>query len=88
MARPVELMEDKEQKISCPLEVYVGHDLRKIDTSRFSVVKAMSRWLGFSRAGAGSESDAFLLVQFPVRRGPMRCCGLCEVGDDMRKLAV
>ena len=38
-----ELMEDKDQKISRPRQVYVGHELRKIDTSRFSVAKAMSR---------------------------------------------
>jgi citrate synthase len=43
LAQWQELMEDKEQKISRPRQVYIGHELRKIDTSRFSVVKAMSR---------------------------------------------
>ncbi|HYA95193.1 MAG TPA: citrate synthase [Terriglobales bacterium] len=43
LAQWQELMEDKEQKISRPRQVYVGHELRKIDTSRFSVVKAMAR---------------------------------------------
>ena len=43
LAQWQELMEDKEQKISRPRQVYTGHELRKIDTSRFSVVKAMSR---------------------------------------------
>jgi citrate synthase len=42
LAQWQELLEDKEQKISRPRQLYVGHELRKIDTARFTPVKAMA----------------------------------------------
>ncbi len=40
LAQWQELLADKEQKISRPRQVYVGHELRKIDTAHFQGVKA------------------------------------------------
>jgi citrate synthase len=39
LAQWQELLADKEQKISRPRQVYVGHELRKIDTAQFAGVK-------------------------------------------------
>jgi len=35
-----EMLEDKEQKISRPRQVYIGHALRKIDGTKFATVKS------------------------------------------------